>query len=458
MGAVQAKSFEAGPAQERQQREEDIVLEDIKAKVDRVHIDGLGRTKDDFIIATVKELFNAQDFKQVILGVNEVRNRLESLGIFKNVNILIDTSKGQDAHPDGLDITFFVKESSRITGGVTTLVGNNEGSLVVGLRLPNVLGRAEKIQMEYAYGSKRSAGMNLTLTKPYLHPSHPIWTSALFQQSADIPFSGFSESDVGVLTEISFNSTKNVRHNLRYEGVWRDLSILPSTRSFAIREEMGHSFKSALKYTASFDVRDDSVLPTRGSLLRFNQEFAGLGGDVGFQKSEIECQTNAKLPLDCVLQGSLNLGGMKAYSNDKSYNIADRFFLGGPLTLRGFETRGAGPHSESSATGCEMFWSAAAHLYTPLPFRPLRGGLGENFRLHFFANTGNIGRFSIAGNDLQQFVNSLLERRRLTVGGGLVVRLGSIARLEINYCVPMSLEAGDRANHGLQFGFGVHYY
>lgn len=37
---------------------------------------------------------------------------------------------------------------------------------------------------------------------------------------------------------------------------------------------------------------------------------------------------------------------MIPYGNENNLRINDRFFLGGPLTLRGFSTRGAGPHKE----------------------------------------------------------------------------------------------------------------
>ena len=36
-------------------------------------------------------------------------------------------------------------------------------------------------------------------------------------------------------------------HNLRWEGVWRDLSCLTNATSFAVREQAGHSLKSSLK-------------------------------------------------------------------------------------------------------------------------------------------------------------------------------------------------------------------
>jgi hypothetical protein len=37
----------------------------IKARVDRVHIEGIGRTKDDVLEKTVKSLFDVNDVKNV---------------------------------------------------------------------------------------------------------------------------------------------------------------------------------------------------------------------------------------------------------------------------------------------------------------------------------------------------------------------------------------------------------
>lgn len=37
---------------------------------------------------------------------------------------------GEDALPNGLDVTFEVTELRRLTGSYNTMVGNNEGSMV----------------------------------------------------------------------------------------------------------------------------------------------------------------------------------------------------------------------------------------------------------------------------------------------------------------------------------------
>lgn len=40
--------------------------------------------------------------------------------------------------------------------------------------------------------------------------------------------------------------------------------------------------------------------------------------------------------------------------------------------------------------GGEGYWAGGLHLYTPLPFRPGKGGFGDLFRTHFFLNAGNL--------------------------------------------------------------------
>ena len=111
---------------------------------------------------------------QVMKKAHVARQRLLRLGIFKDVEVLIDTSEGNisemwlhgvfvllnimaayngclagvnmqklsfftmfgspssgtDALPNGLDVTFEVTEVKRLTGSYNTMVGNNEGSMV----------------------------------------------------------------------------------------------------------------------------------------------------------------------------------------------------------------------------------------------------------------------------------------------------------------------------------------
>lgn len=57
---------------------------------------------------------------------------------------------------------------------------------------------------------------------------------------------------------------------------------------------------------------------------------------------------------------------------------------------------------------------------------------------------GDMVSLSRAGAGPQAHLQRLAECIRWSYGAGIVLRLGNIARLELNYCVPMGVQSGDR--------------
>ncbi|CAG9136089.1 unnamed protein product [Plutella xylostella] len=151
--------------------------------------------------------------------------------------------------------------------------------------------------------------------------------------------------------------------------------------------------------------------------------------------------------------------------------LPEHFYLGGATTLRGFRQRGA-PRTPTTrihyypsksmsahftqmywASGVHMYWASGVHLYTPLPFRPGAGGLGDLFRSHLFANAG-----CLAGPEESSAMSlSSLSQVRVSIGAGIALRLGRVAKAELNYCVPIRACAGDATAPGLQLGVGAHF-
>ncbi len=72
-------------------------------------------------------------------------------------------------------------------------------------------------------------------------------------------------------------------------------------------------------------------------------------------------------------------------------------------------------------------------------FRPGAGGFGDLFRTHLFVNAGNIGDFEVSGTAAQN-VAELLDDLRLSYGIGLAFKLGGMARIELNYCIPVRFD------------------
>uniref|UniRef100_A0A673JWK3 POTRA domain-containing protein n=1 Tax=Sinocyclocheilus rhinocerous TaxID=307959 RepID=A0A673JWK3_9TELE len=373
------------------------VLENKDVVVQHVNIEGMGRTKEDYLGYEISDVFTARNLVEVMRKSHEARQRLLRLGIFKEVEVVIDVSEGAEALPNGLDVTFEVTELKRLTGSYNTMVGNNEGSMVLGIKLPNMFGRGEKLTFQFSYGTKETS-YGLSFFKPQ---------------------SGYYEREY-------------------------------------IFKESGHTLKSALSHTMVIDTRNSAILPRRGALLRINQELAGYtGGDASFLKEDVELQLNKPFIWGSVLSASL-WGGMIYPLGGQPTSIADRFYLGGPTSLRGFGMYSIGPQSEGDYLGGEAYWAGGLHLYTPLPFHSNKGGLADLFRTHFFLNAGNLCNLNY-GEGPYAHLQKLAECIRWSYGAGIILRLGNIARLELNYCFPMGVQSGDRICDGVQFGAGIRF-
>lgn len=459
MGSVQAKEIPSQPLEvwEDDDGNDSAVghLMVTPARVDKVKVEGVGRTHDDIITDSIKqtEIFKSSTFAQMLLECQKARDLLERLQCFGDVSIELDASKGPDSTPEhGYEITFKVKELKRYRAGVTTSIGNNEGSLLVWGKSPNVLGRGEMVEASYNYGTK-SLIYNLTLRKPFFGPIDSMLSGSLLRQVNEMPASSAKLTEQGLILDYA-TLFPNIRNSIEWNGLIREIAPASRVTPFAIRESAGYTLKSSLKFITALDKRDDKILPRRGQFCQGSVEFAGLGGDVGFQKYSALLQMNFPLGPYITTQASLDAGLLGSFSQDKTFTLCDRFFLGGPLSLRGFQHYGVGPKSDGSSLGGTVYWQGAYHVYTALPFtKPTRGSFSDNFRLNFFANAGCIQ--DVNASELTDKWRMLGEQLRISYGIGLAIRFAGMARVEINYCVPYSFQREDSVVQGMQFGFGI---
>lgn len=426
-------------------------LSGIKAKVSKIHVDGLSRTRDQMIVNMVQCLFKQVDsFEDLIAESDKVRNRLYSLGIFKHIHIEVDVDK-QDS--TAYEVTYNVEESNFVYGALNTQVENKGTSIVFKSAIPNLTGRADMFIGEYhrtILNDKNSSEINLGFKIP-LKPwtfINPKLSTTIFHGSGDKPSAAFKELNRGLLVDLSFNSFPSLLHSIRWEGKWRQLTALKDITPFKIREEFGHSLKSSIFFAMAFHYQQPDGKIRH--VVKMDQEYAGVGGNVNFLKHELSLQSILLQYAGFSLHSFLNLGILKY---DDFISIADKFFLGGPSTVRGFHYDGIGPHIEQYALGGTRYWMAGLHLDIPLP--SLRHGkLNEWFKTHLFVNAGNLGDFAYKG-DIYKYFDQLIKRTRVSTGFGLVFTIGPAVRFELNYCIPLYYQPGDQHSRGLQFGAGI---
>lgn len=441
-----------------EESDKQINFKNVKAHIGSIKLSGVSRTSQAYIENQFQDIFKATNFEDLVIETEALRTRLGALGCFKDVEALIDKSASK--RPNTYDILINIDEVGPISGGVHTSIGNNDGSVNTNVCLTNLFGKSERLGCEYGYGTNSHIDYRLFYSSPIeMDPTKRLSVSG-FRSSNDFPWSKYRQNENGIQVEykspyswIMNDHVIKGSHSISYEGVWRELvSSLDS--AFSVREQSGHSLKSSIKYTNEIDKRDNKVLPTEGAYMKSNCELAGLGGDVKFFKFNSDYQISKTFFKYFTTQFTFSKGLVLPLGHEKKVSIADNFFLGGPLTMRGFTNRGAGFQKDECALGNTGFWLAGLHLYTPLPFLHKQETLNSWLKTHTFINAGNImacdGRNSISKENL-------FENSKLSIGSGLVIAFGQMARLELNYVYPLWKHQRDKSVSGIQFGIGLFF-
>ncbi|XP_065324548.1 sorting and assembly machinery component 50 homolog isoform X2 [Gordionus sp. m RMFG-2023] len=465
----------------------DPPLNGLSAKVKKVSISGIKYTKSDVLNKIISNLFIVNNFSELICKSLETRENLIKFGVFNSVDIKF---ANVNDHSSKYEVIFDVEERGPIGFGVNTLIGNYDNSLSSFLKIPNVMGRGENVNLNLSYNSQKFLGFNAGLAKPLFFKDLLCSNLSLnlFNNALDYTWSNLFKVEKGISLMLQNNLTKYLNYTLGFETCWRHASGRKEFTPFTIREQYGHSLKTSFKHSINIDTRDNLFLPTRGVFLKFQQEFARTGLlkiGANFVKTQCDFHYNVPLPpalLDTVIQFTLGSGiivqsnyNAKSEANFRPVHLMDKFFLGGPLTFRGFTLGGLGPHAYGQALGIDSYWSSGIHAYTPLPFIKNNYKLFSHYlRIHSFANIGSIGNFIIPhligdddipnssltslespknngftnnnnGDSLNNVWGQMHDNIRISVGTGLVLNFGNMARCEFNYTLYNKTGRTDKA-------------
>ena len=243
---------------------------------------------------------------------------------------------------------------------------------------------------------------------------------------------------------------RGATYELGYGLDWRTLHALAPSASPSLRRAAGHSLKSAVSHTWTVDRRDDPVFPSSGLLLRFSQEIAGgpIGGDAQHIRSELFGSVHKALPKlpACILSFSMRAGSLRNSHPSKASFYMDRFQMGGPTSVRGFDLNSIGPKDQRDSLGGDLMLEAGANLSFPIA-----PSLVHMVRGHVFANGGMLG----VGMPVSRFLRETPPN--VSVGAGLLVKMGPSARIELNLAYPLCNPSGRAAARGIQLVIGLEF-
>ena len=399
--------------------------------IERINIRGNTRTRD-YVIRREFDLSEGDAYNRAL--VDRAERRLKNLDFFKSVKITTEPGSSSDRVVLLVDLEEKSTGDFSVSGGYST----TDGALAeVSISERNFLGRGLFAKAAVTYG-QYARGLSLSYIDPYvLDYRVALGLDAYYRQQLPNAYISYGTKTIGFSPRLGFQLREDLSLQLRYSIYQQDIS-LPSylancnnnpgngllafnpspawvagmnggntlaggtvtsggqtatdttglglwcysdgEASLPIRKELasGSTLTSAIGYSLNYNTLDNNKNPTDGLLVDWRQDFAGVGGDVTYLKSQIDAKYYSPLVSDIV--GLIHLqGGMLNQIGNNELRMLDHFQMG-PNLVRGFAPNGIGPrdinpYGTMDALGGTKYWGASFELQMPFWFLPKEVGL-----------------------------------------------------------------------------------
>jgi len=143
--------------------------------VQQIVVRGNGRTREHVIAQELAPALRAHSYDEVGDALLAGTERLRALGIFRTVDVLLDTAgAGGAPRKRGMvpaNVVVTVTERNVLSATTGTYVQSGEGSAEASILARNALGLAEVAELNVTRGHERSNAFRLSLSKPRLFGS-----------------------------------------------------------------------------------------------------------------------------------------------------------------------------------------------------------------------------------------------------------------------------------------------
>ena len=426
-------SADIAPRTEQQAatRTVDITLEITEGPevyVERINITGNTRSEDRILR---RELPFVEGDLFTLQKLQRAKQRLINLGYFETVNVVTQPGTAKNRILVNVEVTERPTGLFSIGGGYSS-VDSFVGTLDISQN--NFLGRGWQLGLRIRAGAKTQQGQ-ISFTEPWLFDRPLAAGIDLFSTMRS--FTEYQYDTLGGNVRLSHPFAEYWRWNASYR-LTRDKISDVTSRDPLLEEQEGSRITSAIIVGITRDSRDNIQSPTRGGFTAFSVDFAGLGGDSKYVK--LFASTNYFKPIwfGHVLSGRLEGGwgfgtGEDGLTHKSELPVFERYYLGGPNTVRSFKVRRISPiDAAGQRTGGNGYDLANLEYIIPLPYE---------FRLAGFIDVGNVYGF---GTDFD------LTDQRYAVGGGVRWR-SPFGPIRIDY----GINPDRRTNGGKKEDFGA---
>lgn len=349
------------------------VTEGPEVFIERINISGNTRSQEKILR---RELPMAEGDLFTTQKLGRAKQKLTNLNYFEKVETKTAPGSTKDKIVVNIEVTEKPTGLFSIGGGYSS----QDGALgTVDLSQNNFLGRGYQVSIKLRGGSQTQQG-TIGFTDPWfldrpLAAGFDIFDNRRIYQDYTVNSLG---GDVRFGAPIGDYARWTAMYRLSQDKV----SNVDPNASTELLDAEGTTITSLVGGSLSRDTRDSLTEATRGNFSTFGADFAGIGtGDNRFFRISASTTQHQPLWFDHVLSGRLAAGYQLGWSN-KPVPLFERYYLGGPNTIRSFKARQISPE-DSSGTNIGGNFQVLGNLeYTvPLPF---------SIRAAVFFDVGNV--------------------------------------------------------------------
>ena len=415
----------------------DVVYRIIPGKKVRIHnviIAGNNRTLDR---VTRRELFLAPGDLYSLSNLKDSRNALGRTGYFESTTI-------EEKRLDDESMDLIVQTKEAPTGNIQ--LGGGYGSfggvmLSVAVSDRNIFGSGLNVGV-HLEKSTRTKNYSFNISNPRLNDSDFSGNFSVFNSSTK--YTTYTTDSTGLSLGTGHRFSRYVSGYTGYS--YSDNKYSDVNLTSAYPGAYASYSKSSLSVSGTFDNTDDYYVPREGIAFSENIEKAGLGGDASFWKSRttfgVYQGLQKLLDADLIFRYKARFNFVQ--DTGTSLPIAERFYMGGIGSVRGFQSYSLSPNSGKDANGDGRLdliggtktFSNSLELSMPLVPE-------AKMRATAFVDYGMIG------------AQSLSEIQR----GGYGISLewfSPVGPLQLVFSNPLKSEAGDRIAH-FEFTIGQRF-
>ncbi len=278
--------------------------------------------------------------------LNASKIRVQRLGFFDKVDIKTRPTR----HPQVVDVVVEVKE--RTTG--TFQVGAGFSSVdnfitTAQISKDNFLGRGQRLSFQASLSAIRTMAQG-SFIEPYFLDTNVTFAVSL--SKFQTLYTDFTRDSTGGSMSWGYRFSPTLQGDVtsNIEFVDAEIGGLSGRKDVPIASLFNSGLTTSLRFTLTFDSRNDRWMPSTGWFISGTAEFAkpvlsGLG--LGIRQNDFNRYTGRlrryfPLPLEAILKFNL-VGGYISAPAGQQVPLFERFFMGGIFNVRGYQRNTLGP-------------------------------------------------------------------------------------------------------------------